>query len=534
MHASGTLLLTRMGRRVRRESLGREADPVMLEVFNNLFMHVAEEMGIVLEHTAHSVNIKERLDFSCALFAADGSLIANAPHIPVHLGSMGDSVQSILRSKKLAPGDAYLLNTPYNGGTHLPDLTVVTPVFDARGRAAALLRREPRAPRRHRRQHAGLDAALEPHDRRGRRAVRRRADRGRRRAARSARCARCSRAGRFPARNPDQNIADLKAQLAANARGVAELERLSARFGIRTVERYMRHVQNNAAACVRAAIAALARRPLHASSSTAASESASRSASTPTQRRATVDFTGTSPASAGNFNAPTSIVRAAVLYVFRTLVRESIPLNAGCLEPLTIVLPEGCLLDPRYPAAVVAGNVETSQCITDALLAALDACAGSQGTMNNFTFGNARHQYYETLCGGAGAGPGLRGRERRAHAHDELAAHGSRGARAALPRAHPQVRDPPRLRRRGPLARRRRRRPRDRVPRADAGGDPVEPAARRAGRPRRRRAGRVRPQLRAARGRAPRGARRRRPPSSSRPATGSSSRRRAAAATGAA
>ncbi len=256
VHETGTLLLTRMGRRVRRESLGREADPVMLEVFNNLFMHVAEEMGIVLEHTAHSVNIKERLDFSCALFAPDGSLIANAPHIPVHLGSMGDSVQSILRSKQLAPGDAYLLNTPYNGGTHLPDLTVVTPVFDARGRRLRYFV----ASRAHHADIGGSTPGSMPPTSRSideegvlldgvqivargelletevRTALAR---------------------GRFPARNPDQNIADLKAQLAANARGVVELERLIARFGIRTVERYMRHVQHNAAACVRAAIARL-------------------------------------------------------------------------------------------------------------------------------------------------------------------------------------------------------------------------------------------------------------------------------------
>jgi 5-oxoprolinase (ATP-hydrolysing) len=407
VHSTGTLLLTRMGRRVRRESLGREADPVMLEVFNNLFMHVAEEMGIVLEHTAHSVNIKERLDFSCALFAADGALIANAPHIPVHLGSMGDSVQSILRSKRLAPGDAYLLNTPYNGGTHLPDLTVVTPVFDSAGRRLRYVV----ASRAHHADIGGSTPGSMPPT------------------SRSineegvifdgvqivaggdlleAQVRRLLAGGQFPARNPNQNIADLKAQLAANARGVVELERLIARFGIRTVERYMRHVQNNAAACVRVAIARL--HGGHASVELDGGERISVSVAVDAVRRcATVDFTGTSSVSAGNFNAPVSIVRAAVLYVFRTLVRESIPLNAGCLEPLTIVLPPGSLLDPSYPAAVVAGNVETSQCITDALLAALGACAGSQGTMNNFTFGNTRHQYYETLCGGAGAGPGFDG-----------------------------------------------------------------------------------------------------------------------------
>jgi 5-oxoprolinase (ATP-hydrolysing) len=407
IHANGTLIMTRMGRRTRRESLRREADPVMLEVFNNLFMHVAEEMGIVLENTAHSVNIKERLDFSCALFAADGSLIANAPHMPVHLGSMGDSVQTILRTKSLMPGDAYLLNTPYNGGTHLPDLTVVTPVFDAAGKKL----RHFVASRAHHADVGGSTPGSMPPTSRsideegvlfdGVRIVA-----GGELLEADVR--RLLGSGRFPARNPDQNVADLKAQLAANARGVAELERLIARFGVRTVERYMRHVQSNAAACVRAAIARL--RDGRSSVELDGGERICVAVTVDAdRRRATIDFAGTSPASESNFNAPTSIARAAVLYVFRALVRESIPLNAGCLEPLTIVLPEGCLLDPRYPAAVVAGNVETSQCVTDALLAALDACAGAQGTMNNFTFGNARHQYYETICGGAGAGPGFAG-----------------------------------------------------------------------------------------------------------------------------
>ncbi len=407
VHASGTLLLTRMGRRVRRESLRRDADPVMLEVFNNLFMHVAEEMGIVLENTAHSVNIKERLDFSCALFAADGSLIANAPHIPVHLGSMGDSVQSILKAQRLAPGEAYLTNTPYNGGTHLPDLTVVTPVFDGGGKRLRYFV----ASRAHHADVGGSTPGSMPPTSRSIdeegvlfdtvRIVTNGElleDQFRRLLG----------TGRFPARNPEQNVADLKAQLAANARGVAELERLEQRFGTRIVERYMRHVQNNAAACVRAAIARL--RDGRCSIELDGGERICVAITIAADRRsATIDFTGTSPPSPGNFNAPTSIVRAAVLYVFRTLVRESIPLNAGCLEPLTIIVPEASLLDPRYPSAVVAGNVETSQCITDALLAAVDACACAQGTMNNFTFGDGRHQYYETLCGGAGAGLGFAG-----------------------------------------------------------------------------------------------------------------------------
>jgi len=407
VHETGTVVLTRIGKQVRRESHSRVPDPIMLEVFNNLFMHVAEEMGIVLERTAHSVNIKERLDFSCAVFDSEGMLIANAPHIPVHLGSMSDSVQSIIRSRKLAPGDAYLLNTPYNGGTHLPDMTVVTPVFDKSGKDIRYFV----ASRAHHADIGGITPGSMPP---GSRAIDEEGvlfDGVRIVAAgelleADVRAVLAS--GRYPARNPDQNIADLKAQLAANARGIAELARLLERFGIRTVEGYMAHVQNNAALCVRAAIERL--RDGRFSVELDSGERIDVAVTIATDRRnATVDFTGTSGTSPGNFNAPTAIVRAAVLYVFRTLVRESIPLNAGCMEPLKIVLPDDSLLNPKYPAAVVAGNVETSQCITDALLAAVDACAASQGTMNNFTFGNARHQYYETLCGGAGAGPGFDG-----------------------------------------------------------------------------------------------------------------------------
>ena len=403
VHANGTLMLTRARRRKRREAVAAEGDPIMLEVFNNLFMHVAEEMGVVLEHTAHSVNIKERLDFSCAVFAADGALIANAPHIPVHLGSMGDSVQSILRTHRPAPGDSYLLNSPYAGGTHLPDMTVITPVFDASGKRLRYLV----ASRAHHADVGGRTPGSIPPDSRcideegvlvnGVRIV----------AAGEfleADVRALLASGRYPARNPDQNVADLKAQLAANTRGALELDRLTQRFGVRTVTRYMGHVQRNAAECVRAAIDRLHdgafRVELDGGQRIEVSVTIDRAA-----REAVIDFAGTSAQSAGNFNAPSAIVRAAVLYVFRTLVRENIPLNAGCLEPLTIRLPAASLLNPAYPAAVVAGNVETSQCITDALLGALDACAAAQGTMNNFTFGDTHHQYYETLCGGAGAGP---------------------------------------------------------------------------------------------------------------------------------
>ena len=403
VHASGTLLLTRARRRNRREAAAAEGDPIMLEVFNNLFMHVAEEMGIVLERTAHSVNIKERLDFSCAVFAADGALIANAPHIPVHLGSMGDSVQSILRTHRPAPGDSYLLNSPYAGGTHLPDMTVVTPVFDASGKRLRYLV----ASRAHHADVGGRTPGSIPPDSRSIDEEGVLVDGVRIVAAGEfleADVRALLASSRYPARNPDQNIADLKAQLAANTRGAVELDRLTQRFGVRTVTRYMGHVQRNAAECVRAAIDRLHdgtfRVELDGGERIEVSVTIDRAA-----REAVIDFAGTSAQSAGNFNAPSAIVRAAVLYVFRTLVRENIPLNAGCLEPLTIRLPAASLLNPAYPAAVVAGNVETSQCITDALLGALDACAAAQGTMNNFTFGDTHHQYYETLCGGAGAGP---------------------------------------------------------------------------------------------------------------------------------
>jgi 5-oxoprolinase (ATP-hydrolysing) len=402
----GALILERARRVARRERVRRRVDPVMLEVFNNLFMHVAEQMGTVLENTAHSVNIKERLDFSCAVFDSSGDLVANAPHIPVHLGSMGDSVQSVLRLSP-SPGDSYLLNTPYNGGTHLPDITVVTPVFSSRGKTPRYVV----ASRAHHADIGGITAGSMPPTSRSIDEEGVLLD-----------CVRIVERGEFrerevrqllasaphPARNPDQNVADLKAQLAANSRGIAELDRLGARFGWRSVAAYMRHVQDNGEACVRAAIERL--RDGRFEVELDSGERIAVAVSIDRERRgATMDFEGTSAMSAGNFNAPSSVVRAAVLYVFRTLVHEAIPLNAGCFRPLTLRLPAPSLLAPVYPAAVVAGNVETSQCITDALLGALDACAAAQGTMNNFTFGNERLQYYETICGGAGAGPTFAG-----------------------------------------------------------------------------------------------------------------------------
>jgi 5-oxoprolinase (ATP-hydrolysing) len=404
LHPDGGLRLHRAIPRSRRECIDEHADPIMLEVFNNLFMQVAEQMGLVLEHTAHSVNIKERLDFSCALFDSAGDLIANAPHVPVHLGSMGESVRSILArfGDRLAPGDAYMLNAPYDGGTHLPDVTVVSPVFGDDGALEFLV-----ASRAHHADIGGVTpGSMPPLSRKideegivigGMRIVA-----GGRFLEEPVRALLA--AGPHPARSPRQNVADLKAQLAANARGAAELRKLVERYGLAVVHAYMQHIKRNAEESVRTALATVGdgRWSLELDGG----ERISVAVTVDRERRAAlVDFTGTSPMSGTNLNAPPAIARAVVLYVFRTLVRENIPLNAGCLVPLTIRLPAASLVDPRYPAAVVAGNVETSQCIADALLAALGACAASQGTMNNFTFGDADHQYYETLCGGSGAGP---------------------------------------------------------------------------------------------------------------------------------
>ena len=412
----GHVVLTRHTPRPASERIGTDVDPVMLEVFNNLFMHIAEQMGVVLENTAHSVNIKERLDFSCGVFDPEGDLIANAPHMPVHLGSMGDSVRTILehRRKTMKPGDAFMLNAPYNGGTHLPDVTVVAPVFDAAGKELIFSV----ACRAHHADIGGISPGSMP--------------------ATSASIheegvlidnVRLVDAGKFreeavrellassphPARNPAQNIADFKAQIASNTRGVAELGAMVEHFGLDVVHAYMAHIKHNAEECVRDAIAAL--RDGEWSLELDGGETVKvRVAIDHAQRCATLDFEGTSGESTGNFNAPASIARAAALYVFRTLVQEDIPLNQGCLKPLTIRLPDASLVSPRYPAAVAAGNVETSQCITDALLAALNVCAAAQGTMNNLTFGNERHQYYETICGGSGAGPGFDGAD-AVHTH---------------------------------------------------------------------------------------------------------------------
>jgi 5-oxoprolinase (ATP-hydrolysing) len=383
-------------------------DPVLLELFNNLFMHVAEQTGIVLRNTSMSVNIKERLDFSCAIFDAQGALVANAPHLPVHLGAMGESVRTVLRLRggKLKPGDSVALNNPYNGGTHLPDVTVVTPVFAPSGELRFFV-----ASRGHHADVGGVTPGSTPP---ASRTLEEEGvviddfllvDGGR---FREAEFRDVLASARYPARSPDVNVADIKAQVAANAAGVRELLGVVARHGWPTVRAYMRHVMDNAEESVRRVLDRIGEGSfdyvMDDGSPLRVAVAIDRAA-----RTARVDFTGTGPQRADNFNAPRAITRAAVLYVFRCLVGDDIPLNDGCLVPLEIVVPPGTFLSPEPGAAVVAGNTEVSQAVTNALLGALGALACSQSTMNNFLFGDATYQYYETICGGVGAGPGWDG-----------------------------------------------------------------------------------------------------------------------------
>jgi 5-oxoprolinase (ATP-hydrolysing) len=407
------LELVRTVPRPARLAAGTQADPVLLEVFNKGFMHVAEQMGLQLQNTAHSVNIKERLDFSCALFDAQGQLIANAPHMPVHLGSMGESVQAVIRAHgaQMRPGDVYVLNDPYQGGTHLPDVTVITPVYlgeaarptffvGSRGHHADIGGITPGSmpPFSSSIEEEGVQ--IEPFllvqgDGQGGGVLR------------EAEILALLASSPWPSRQPQQNLADLKAQIAANEKGIQELGQMVQRYGLAVVQAYMRHVQDNAEEAVRRAIDQLAhRQPLGAFVLPMDNGAEIRVAVRidAASRSAVIDFTGTSAQQAHNFNAPRAVCMAAVLYVFRTLVDDDIPLNAGCLKPLQVIIPEGCMLHPRYPAAVVAGNVETSTAVTHALLGALGVMASAQPTMNNFTFGNAHYQYYETIAGGSGAG----------------------------------------------------------------------------------------------------------------------------------
>ena len=482
------IVLDRTVPRAQKFAAGTQVDPVLLEVFNNLFMNIAEQMGLQLQNTAYSVNIKERLDFSCALFDAEGNLIANAPHMPVHLGSMGESIKTVIRENRdtMAPGDVYVLNDPYNGGTHLPDVTVITPVYlsperphpnpppegeganpaarllpagegansaarllpggeganpaapllppppgegGGGGAAAGKLESDPNSvllplplagegggeglrplfyvgSRGHHADIGGTTPGSMPpfSTRIEEEGVQidnfKLVDRG---VLREQEMVELLRSGAYPSRNPEQNMGDLKAQIAANEKGVQELRRMVDQFGLEVVQAYMRHVQDNAEESVRRVITRLKdgrfTLPLDNGAQVQVAirvDAASRSAE--------IDFTGTSPQQTNNFNAPKAVCMAAVLYVFRTLVSDEIPLNAGCLKPLKVIVPEGCMLNPRPPASVVAGNVETSSCITNALYGALGVMAASQCTMNNFTFGNARYQYYETISGGSGAG----------------------------------------------------------------------------------------------------------------------------------
>ncbi|MBN9064502.1 MAG: 5-oxoprolinase [Rhizobiales bacterium 65-9] len=402
------LVLSRVKAREQRSAVGTHADPVMLEIFNNLFMSIAEQMGVTLQNTAYSVNIKERLDFSCAVFDAEGSLVANAPHMPVHLGSMDKSVETVIRNNTdIKPGDVYVLNAPYNGGTHLPDITVCTPVFDDAQKEILFWV----ASRGHHADVGGLApgsmSPLATHIEEEGVYIDnfKMVDQGR---FREAELVALLTGARYPVRNVRQNVADLKAQAAANEKGVAELRKMIGHFGLDVVRAYMGHVQDNAAESVRRVIDALEDShfdyPMDQGCAIRVKITVDKA-----KREATVDFTGTSEQRGDNFNAPAPVTRAAVLYVFRVMVDDDIPMNAGCLRPINIVVPDGSMLSPRYPAAVVAGNVEVSQAVTNCLFGALKAMAAAQGTMNNLTFGNDDYQYYETICSGSPAGPGWNG-----------------------------------------------------------------------------------------------------------------------------
>ena len=415
--AKDHLLLERVVPLQRQSAVGTAADPVMLEIFNNLFMSIAEQMGVSLQNTAYSVNIKERLDFSCAVFDADATLVANAPHMPVHLGSMDRAVESVIRENKgrIAPGDVYVINAPYNGGTHLPDITVCTPVFDA-GSGGELLFWV--ASRGHHADVGGISpGSMSPNattiEEEGVYIDNfKLVDRGR---FREQALYDLLTGAKYPARNPLQNVNDIKAQIAANEKGVQELHKMVAYLTLPVVKAYMQHVQDNAAESVRRVIDRI-----HDASFEYEMDQGTwikvKIRVDKGKREATVDFTGTSPQQNTNFNAPEPVTRAAVLYVFRVMVDDEIPMNGGCLRPINIIIPKQSMLSPIYPAAVVAGNVETSQAVTNCLFGALGALAAAQGSMNNLNFGNDNYQYYETICSGSPAGPGFPGTD-AVHTH---------------------------------------------------------------------------------------------------------------------
>src|SRR6187401_3263829 len=414
--AKNHLVLTRAKKLKRVHAIGTHADPVMLEVFNNLFMSIAEQMGVSLQNTAYSVNIKERLDFSCAVFAHDGTLVANAPHMPVHLGSMDRSVETVIRDNKgkIRPGDVYVINAPYNGVTHVPDITVCTPVFDDRRKNILFWV----ASRGHHADVGGISpGSMSPnattiHEEGVLFDNFKVIDRGR---FREKELVAALTGAKYPVRNVTQNVNDMKAQIAANEKGVQELRKMVTHFTMPVVKAYMKHVQDNAAESVRRVLDRLHdssfEHPMDLGTTIKVKISVDKE-----KREATVDFTGTSLQQPNNFNAPEPVTRAAVLYVFRVMVDDDIPMNAGCLRPINIVIPKKTMLTPEYPAAVVAGNVEVSQAVTNCLFGALGAIACAQGTMNNLNFGNARYQYYETICSGSPAGPGFPGTD-AVHTH---------------------------------------------------------------------------------------------------------------------
>ena len=406
VNSRNQLVLSRLQQRAAKASVGTQVDPVMLEVFNNLFMSIAEQMGVILKNTSYSVNIKERLDFSCAVFAPDGSLVANAPHIPVHLGSMSESVKTVADERRgtIVPGDVFMLNTPYNGGTHLPDVTVVTPMFDDAGNDILFYV----ASRGHHAEIGGITPGSVPPnsthiDEEGVLIDNFKLVAGGR--LLEAETEELFTTAPYPTRNFRHNLADLKAHIAGNEKGVQELRKMIEHFGLDVVHAYVKHVQDNAEECVRRVLGVLTDGSYEYEMDSGAKICVKIKVDKE-KRDAIIDFTGTSEQQHSNFNAPSSVCMAAVIYVFRLMVDDDIPLNAGCLKPLKVIIPDGCMLAPKYPAAVVAGNVETSQAVTNALIGALGIMAAGQGTMNNFTFGNnAGYQNYETICGGAGAGP---------------------------------------------------------------------------------------------------------------------------------